>query len=195
MSVGRDCVNYGLTSEVHIISTNVLCAGKLHCRVDLTHIAKRLPNVTYNPKQMSCATLRHRKIGKASCVAVLFASGHMSVNGSKNTTQAKVNFRCFARLIQKLGYPVRLETIRVLSISATARLPYFVIPDIKYAVRELGAVYEPEIHNSACLKVKGMSLLIFHSGSLVVTGLRFGQSHRKLLHRIINNLIHNGKEA
>ena len=144
---------------------------------------------------MSCETLRNRNIGGGSCVALVFESGHMSVNGSRNTTEAKVNFRRFARPIQKLGYAVRLETIRVVAISATARLPYFVLPDMTYAVHQLGAVYEPEIHNAACLKVKGMSLLIFQSGSIVMTGLRFGQCHRRLLHRMINNLVHNGREA
>ncbi len=192
---GKDYVFYGLTCEVEINTTNVLCAGMLGCHIGLNNVAQKLPNVVYNPKKMSCLTLRHRKIGKGKCAAVLFRTGYLSVNGSITVEEAKTNFRKFARLIQRLGYPVTLSKINIQCISAVARLPKFLAPNMKHAVKRLGATYEPELNNSACIKRAGVCLLLFSSGALVITGLKLGRGHRKELQRLIKSIVYNCKKS
>ncbi len=186
---------YGLTCEVEINTTNVLCAGMLGCAVDLKKLAGKMANVVYNPKKMSCLTMKHRKIGRGRCAAVLFRTGYLSVNGSETVREARINFRQFARLIQRQGYPVSLCKIDIQCISAVARLPKFLKPNMKHAVKRLGASYEPEISNSACIKSLGVCLLLFASGGMVITGIKLGRGHRKVVRKIIKSIVYNCKKS
>ena len=192
MNEGRDYVNYGLTCEVEIRATNILCAADLGCPMNLTDIADKLPNTIFDPSKMQCVTMRHRRIGDGRCVALIFSSGYMSVNGSRSVSEAKCNLRRFARLLQKIGYGVKLTCIKIQSISAFARLPETIKPNLDYVIKNLGGSYEPELINAVCLQVDGMCMLVFHSGGIVLTGLRFGRGHRDLVHRIVNNIVMNG---
>ncbi len=193
MNVGKDYANFGLTSEVEIKTSNVVCAADLGCQFDLLYIAKSASNVTYNPCKITCAIIRNRKIGLGKCVALIFRRGYICVNGNSNVRDARKHLRQFARLLQKKwGYGVTLNTIHILSMSAFAHLPKICKPDMDYVVKCLGGQYEPELMNSACIKKNGLCMLVFHSGGLVFTVLKFGKGHRKLVHSLIDTIIMNG---
>ncbi len=167
----------------------------LGCPVDLKYIAGKMSNVVYNPKKMSCLTMKHRKIGRGRCAAVLFRTGYLSVNGSQTVMEARRNFRQFARRIQRLGYPVTLCKIDIQCISAVARVPKFLKPNMKHAVKRLGASYEPEISNSACIKRSGVCILLFASGGIVLTGIKLGRGHRKVVRKLIRSIVYNCKRS
>ena len=190
---GKDYVFYGLTCEVEIDTTNVLCAGMLGCPINLRSVASRLGNAVYNPSQMSCLTIRNRKIGRGKCAAVIFRTGYMSVNGSATVEEARTNFRQFARILHRMGYEIDISKIQIQCISAVARLPANLKPNMKHAMKRLGASYEPELHNSASIKRSGVCLLLFPTGAMVITGLKLGRGHRRVVHRLIKSIVYNSK--
>ena len=115
---------------------------------------------------------RHKKIGFGRAVAIIFESGYISLNGSKSVTEARCNMRQFLRILQKMGYEIRLCSIKIQAISACCTIPPRVKVNINDLVSYLGGEYEPEILQACVFKREGVSFVVFPSGSVLITGIR-----------------------
>ena len=167
------CGKYGSRSNImNVTVSNVLASCRLGCEFDLHDLTHRLTNTTFDPSKMKCMTWRHRKIGKGSCVAILFSSGYLSVNGNKSVKEARKNVRQFARILQRKGYDIRLTRVDIQAISATSRLPKITSSCMKMIVEKIGGNYEPEIFSAAIFKKNNMCFLLFASGNIVITGIK-----------------------
>lgn len=88
----------------------------LACPLDLMKINFRTRNSEYNPSRFSGIVMRIRE---PHTTALLFKSGKMVVTGARNEDDSRLAARKYARIIQKLGFPVSL-TLEVSSFSVAA---------------------------------------------------------------------------
>uniref|UniRef100_A0A3Q1FLN5 Uncharacterized protein n=1 Tax=Acanthochromis polyacanthus TaxID=80966 RepID=A0A3Q1FLN5_9TELE len=94
---------------------NVVSRVNLGCRLDLNLIARNTWNVKYNPKV-------HRvliQIRRPRTTASIFSSGVLICMGATSIEESKVAARRFARIMQKLGFPVRFLNFKIQLIMAT----------------------------------------------------------------------------
>jgi transcription initiation factor TFIID TATA-box-binding protein len=150
---------------VHI--TNTLCSSNLGCTFDLSDLCGKISNGIYNPKKFPALIWHHRNI-KAKCL--LFRTGYISLNGAKTMEEARKCIRQYARLLQKMGYQVKLTKIKLNTMSAVHQLS----GPVNYIdiVNALQATYEPEIFTAAMLKREGVHFTIFRTGKILITGLK-----------------------
>jgi len=146
--------------------TNVVVQTDLHVAIDLRDLANNTRDFIYDPAIFTGAIWKHRKIG--GCCLV-FHNGKINCNGNRNFQQAKKRIRQYARVIQKLGYEVKLEKIELVTMTAVHQLSS--ILDYNKVCNILGATYEPEIHNAAMLKRGKVHYNCFQSGKIVITGV------------------------
>ena len=65
-------------------------------------------NAEYNPKRFAAVIMRIRE---PRTTALIFSSGKMVCTGAKSEEDSRMAARKYARIVQKLGFPVRLPTI------------------------------------------------------------------------------------
>lgn len=84
----------------NIVSTVNLC-----CKLDLKKIALHARNAEYNPKRFAAVIMRIRE---PRTTALIFSSGKMVCTGAKSEDDSRLAARKYARIIQKLGFQVRI---------------------------------------------------------------------------------------
>lgn len=147
--------------------TNVVVHAALHTTIDLEHLAKSIIDIRYDPTIFPAVIWQHRKIG-GNCL--VFKNGKLNCSGSSSVQQAKKRLRQYARLIQKLGYDVVLNKIDLITMSAVHQLSSRL--DFTQLCKDLHASYEPDVHNAAMLKRGRLHFNCFHTGKVVITGIK-----------------------
>ena len=152
---------------------NVVAGVNLNCLIDLKVVALYARNADYKPKRFQAVVLRRRD---PRCTALVFHSGKMQLLGTKSVADAKLAARKFARMIQKLGFNVRLDGFNVQNIVANA--------DFRVGVRLEGfnekhypfANWHPELFPGCIYKIRQPDLhltaLVFHLGKVVILGAK-----------------------
>ena len=144
--------------------TNVVVQTDLRTSIDLTRLARTATNIVYDPRVFSAAIWKHRKIG--GCCLV-FNTGKLSCNGNRSIEQARKRIRQYARLIQKNGV---IKKIDVITMTAVHQVSSGL--DLNKMRSMLGATYEPDVHNAAMLKRGRVHYSCFHTGKVVIMGIR-----------------------
>ncbi len=188
-------MNYGLTCEVVLKTTNVLCGVNLNTTIDTAYIANASCNTVLHNGKMRCLTWRQRHISDGQSVAVLFSCGKMTVTGNRTIHSAIKNCRKFCRLIQKFGFDVNIGQIKILAISVCAKFPNDIKPDIPWICANYGGQYEPELHNACKVKLNRINVQVFASGSLNITGLQNTSTSKETLKSFIYDIVIHGKQA
>ena len=153
-------------SDLYI--TNMVVQACLNVDLTLNNVIRRINDAQYKPFRFSGIIWNHKKI-QASCL--LFNNGKLVCHGTRNMDQARLCIRQYARLIEKLGYPVRLTNIRLVTASAVGNIKKKL--DLVSVARFFThAQYEPELFNACMLKVDRLNFSIFSSGKIVVTGIK-----------------------
>lgn len=147
--------------------TNVVVQTDLHNIIDLTHLTNNSRDIRYDPRVFSAAIWKHKKIG--GCCLV-FRTGKLNCNGNRSVDEARKRIRQYARLIQKHGFGGNLQNIDIITMSAV----YQVSSNFDFNKLQgiLGATYEPELHNAAMLKRGKIHYNCFHTGKVVITGIK-----------------------
>jgi len=147
--------------------TNIVVQAKLNVKLSLKDIVYKIRDAKYQPKRFSAICWNHKKIA-GSCL--LFNNGKMVCHGSHTMAEARVIVRQYGRLVQKLGYPVKLTDVCLVTASALAAVGHSInLNEVsKYMP---GATYEPELFNAAIIKKNGLHFAIFCSGKVVITGI------------------------
>lgn len=156
--------------RVHIkmvLITNVVVQADLQASIDLRHLANWTRDICYNPGKFSGAIWQHRIIG-GNCL--VFSNGKLCCNGNKTIPEARRRLRQYSRLIQRLGVPVKLHAIKVITMSAVHQLSGRL--DLSQVCTTSGASYDPEFFNAAMMKRGRMHFNCFHTGKVVITGIR-----------------------
>ncbi|XRB19575.1 transcription initiation factor TFIID TATA-box-binding protein [Pseudoscourfieldia marina] len=162
---------------------NVVSTCNLNCELDLKQIAMHARNAEYNPKRFAAVIMRIRE---PKTTALIFASGKVVVTGAKGEDEAKQAARKYARIIQKLDFPVKFADFKVQNMVGSA--------DVKFPIRLEGlsfthghySSYEPELFPGLIYRMKRpkVVLLIFVSGKVVLTGAK----HRDEIYEAFENI-------
>lgn len=84
---------------------NCVATVNLGCDLNLQKINFRTRNSEYNPSRFHGVIMRIRE---PRCTALIFRSGKVVCTGARNEVDANLGTRKFARILQKLGYPVMI---------------------------------------------------------------------------------------
>lgn len=154
---------------------NIVEIARFNTQIDLEDVAIHARNSEYNPHRFKALILR---IQEPKATALIFGKGSMNIIGTKTTADANLAMRKFAKSLQILKYPkLKITEDYVanmvatcsagfqIDLSAFSRSPQF---------RDL-CVYNTELFSGMTFKIilsneKKMTLLIFRSGKIVLTG-------------------------
>lgn len=151
-----------------MIITNVVYSVHLGCPIDLRHLCYRISNVRYDPRKFPGLIWQHKTIG-GNCL--VFSNGVINCNGKATSIQeGRQRLRHYARRLQRLGYPVYLKDIKCITASASHTLSSEL--DIQLLAKERQILYEPELFPAANFKKDGVNFCCFHSGKVVITGIK-----------------------
>ena len=135
-------------------------------------VAFKARNAEYNPRKVNAVVLRFRS---PRATALVYSNGKVMVTGSHSADDARTTCKKVAKIVSKCGHPlVRYAEFKIENIVAST--------DVRYPVRLEGLAYE---HRGSCsyepelfpglvyrLLEPKISLLIFVSGKIVITGGR-----------------------
>ena len=155
--------------------TNVVVQANLACSIDLRALIYRLSNARYDPRSFSGLIWQHRKIG-GNCL--LFSNGTINCNGKCLSIQeARRRLRRYARVLQRMGYAVRLTQIRIVTASAVHQLSGRIDP----RKLPMDFSYEPEIFPAVMFRRNGVHYICHLSGKLMITGLKCSRDCTKCI--------------
>ncbi len=143
---------------------NIMCTVDLGCRLNLPYIARNSVNLEYNPEKFNPIVMRIRN---PKCTALIFTSGKIVCAGTKTESEAKSCARKFARIIQKLGFPVKFLNYRITNIAASCELGYSV--NLHKIFSPSFTEYNPEIFPALIYRRDGITILTFKSGKVILT--------------------------
>ena len=163
---------------------NIVSTANMGCLLDLREIALKAKNAEYNPKKFAAVIMR---IKEPKTTALIFSSGKMVCTGARTEEESKKASRTYAKIILKLGFPVRFSQFTVQNIVASC--------DAKFPVRLEGLAnaylkfcsYEPEMFPGLIFHMLDpkIVLLIFVSGKIVLTGAK----NREDIYKAYNNIL------
>ena len=163
---------------------NIVSTANLKCTLDLREIALKAKNAEYNPKKFAAVIMR---IEEPKTTALIFASGKMVCTGARNEEESKQASRTYAKIILKLGFPVKFSEFTVQNIVASC--------DVKFPIRLEGLAssylkfcsYEPEMFPGLIFHMiePKIVLLIFVSGKIVLTGAK----NREDIYKAYQNIL------
>ena len=150
---------------------NIVSTANLKCILDLREIALKAKNAEYNPNRFAAVIMR---IKEPKTTALIFSSGKMVCTGARTEEESRVASRTYAKIILKLGFPVKFTEFTVQNIVASC--------DVKFPIRLEGLAndcskvssYEPEMFPGLIFHMiePKIVLLIFVSGKIVLTGAK-----------------------
>ena len=149
--------------------TNIVYTANVGCSLDLRKLCYRLSNTRYDPRRFPGLIWQHKRIG-GNCL--VFANGVINCNGKTTSVQEGCQrVRKYARCLQRLGFPVKLKDVKCVTISASHTLSDTL--DLEHMAKDRPSVaYEPELFPAANFKVEGVNFCCFHTGKVVITGLK-----------------------
>ena len=150
---------------------NIVSTANFKCQLDLREIALKAKNAEYNPKRFAAVIMRIRE---PKTTALIFASGKMVCTGARSEDESKTAAKQYARIIKKLGFPVKFSEFKIQNIVGSC--------DVKFPIRLEGLSnqhsrfcnYEPEMFPGLIYRMikPKIVLLIFVSGKIVLTGAK-----------------------
>ncbi|XP_008291238.1 TATA-box-binding protein-like [Stegastes partitus] len=163
----RPCIRPLLSWFRVFASRNVVSVVNLGCRLDLDLIARTAWNVVYSAQVSHMLTMRIRK---PRTTANIFYTGKLVCTGATSMEESKVAARRFARIVQKLGFPVRFLNFRIQMIVATCDTFPVSLENLVRAHKE-HCCYDPELFSCVFYKLQpGQRIIIPWTGRLTLTG-------------------------
>lgn len=173
------------TGEPGLVPTlqNVVSTVNLACPLDLMKINFRTRNSEYNPSKFSGIVMRIRE---PHTTALLFRSGKMVITGARNEADSRLAARKYARIIQKLGFPVKFLDFKVQNIVGTCDLRFPIRVENLNQMHGQFSSYEPELFPGLIYRMvkPRVVLLIFVNGKVVMTGARTREELQEALDNI-----------
>ena len=126
------------TPEIDIHVTNVVSDFGTRCHLNLRQIATKGSNVIYKREQGVSWLQRLRprphpscrsqavfmKLRKPSATASIRSSGRITITGSTSEADGKKSSRRVARILQKMGFKVRMTGFRIVNVLGIVNLPF-----------------------------------------------------------------------
>jgi len=124
------------------------------------------------------------KIRNPNSTASIWSSGKITCTGSTSEQNAYRASRRFARILQRLQYPVRFCKFRVVNVLGTCIMPFGIRITHFSKDHKDNASYEPELHPGVTYKIKEpkATLKIFSTGSVTVTAPSVANVQAAIVH-------------
>ena len=153
---------------------NVVATGTMNQKVDLNAVVKGITGVEYRPEQFPGLVFRLKRPKTAT---LIFSSGKMVCTGARSGKESRTAILKVVKELKKVGIIILSKPdFKVVNIVASASLGGNV--DLEKTVVALRhAMYEPEQFPGLIYRMgePNVVILIFASGSLVVTGAKVEQ--------------------
>ncbi len=174
------------TEEIVTIQ-NVVATGTMNQEIDLNAVIKNCPSAEYHPERFPGLVLRLKRPRTAT---LIFNSGKIVCTGAKSEKESRKAIMKVAKELKKVGIIIiKKPSFKVVNIVASASLGGNV--DLEKTVVAFDhAMYEPEQFPGLILRMHEpkVVILIFASGSLVVTGAKVEQNIYDAVHKLHKNL-------
>ncbi|MGV9172264.1 MAG: TATA-box-binding protein [Promethearchaeia archaeon] len=143
---------------------------KIEDTIDLTQIARKHPEVEYNPERFPGLVMR---IEKPRATILIFSTGKMVVTGLRKASEAPSVVDQVVDNIKKAGVEVENPEITIQNIVASGDLHTNVDLNMAAIVMEF-AMYEPEVFPGLIYRMQEPKtvFLIFSTGRIVCTGAK-----------------------
>jgi len=162
---------------------NVVASAALNQKVDLNAVVKGYPDVEYRPDLFPGLVFRLKRPKTAT---LIFSTGKMICTGAKSGKESRRAIMKVVKELKKDGIIIISKPdLKVVNLVASASLGGKV--DLEKAVTTLGkAMYEPEQFPGLIYRMDEpkVVILIFASGSLVVTGATKEQDVHDAVHKL-----------
>jgi len=162
---------------------NVVATATLNQKVDLNAVVKSYPGVEYRPEQFPGLVFRLKRPKTAT---LIFSTGKMVCTGAKSGKESRRAVMIVVKELKKDGIIiVSKPDLKVVNIVASASLGGKV--DLEKTVSTLRkTIYEPEQFPGLIYRMDEpkVVILIFASGSLVVTGAKKEQDVYDAVHKL-----------
>ncbi|KAI5518579.1 DNA-templated transcription, initiation [Trichomonas vaginalis G3] len=150
---------------------NVIALAQYSCnKLNLVSIASTIRNAEYKPKRIKAVVIRIRD---PKATGLVFSNGKINIVGCRSVEDAKRAAHKFRKMLQQIGYDVKLVNITISSIVATIHTPFNIaIAQIASADgHKLFCQYRPEKFAGLIYRLTDpqCTMLIFQSGSIVLT--------------------------
>ncbi|XVF14934.1 hypothetical protein REPUB_Repub09cG0103900 [Reevesia pubescens] len=157
---------------------NIVSTVNLDCALDLKSIALHARNAEYNPRRFAAVIMRIRE---PKTTALIFSSGKIVCTGAKTQEQSRLAARKYTRVLQKLGFDVKFTDFKIQNMVASCNIT------VPISLVRLGhshyefSTYEPELFPGLIYRMRQpkITMLIFPSGKLVITGAKREAEIRK----------------
>lgn len=162
---------------------NCVSTINLGCELNLQTINFRTRNSEYNPKRFHGVVMRIRE---PRTTALIFRSGKIVCTGARTEEAALLACKKFARIIQKLGFKIRITDFKIQNIVATCDLRFPIKLENLNQVHGQFSSYEPELFPGLIYRMikPRLVLLIFVNGKIVFTGAKSRQDLKDSLDNI-----------
>ncbi|KAK9672740.1 hypothetical protein RND81_12G120800 [Saponaria officinalis] len=150
---------------------NIVSTVNLDCKLDLTKIALHARNAEYNPKRFAAVIMRIRD---PKTTALIFTSGKVVCTGAKTESGLKLAARKYARIIQKLGFPVNLKDFTIQNVVGSCDVQFPIRLELFHCFSGGFSRYDPELFPGLIYRMVSpkIVMLIFVSGKVVITGAK-----------------------
>ncbi|XP_011867682.1 PREDICTED: TATA-box-binding protein [Vollenhovia emeryi] len=162
---------------------NVVSTVNLQTELKLMYINVRTRNSEYNPARFTGLIMR---IQNPRATALIFRSGKLVCTGARSEEDSLLAAKKFARIIQKLGFPVKFASFKIQNIVATCDLKFPIKLENLSQMHSQFSSYEPELYPGLTYRMVSprVVLLIFVNGKVVLTGAK----DRTELQKALNNI-------
>ena len=139
-------------------------------KVDLNQIARKLPDVEYNPERFPGLVMR---IEKPKATILIFSTGKMVITGLRKASESGKVVQKVIKNIKKAGIYVKNPVITIQNIVASGDLHTNIDLNMAAIVMEY-AMYEPEVFPGLIYRMQDPKtvFLIFSTGRIVCTGAK-----------------------
>lgn len=139
-------------------------------KVDLNLIARKLPDVEYNPERFPGLVMR---IEKPRATILIFSTGKMVITGLRKASESGKVVQKVIKNIKKAGIDVKNPVITIQNIVASGDLHTNIDLNMAAIVMEY-AMYEPEVFPGLIYRMQDPKtvFLIFSTGRIVCTGAK-----------------------
>ena len=172
---------------------NTIASCQLRVEVDLKKVAFRIRNAEYNPRKVNAVVVRFRT---PRATAMIYQPGKVMITGAKSEEEAALAARKAAKMVFKCGYEAAVfSEFKVENLVASTDVRFPVRLETVAHEHRATSSYEPELFPGLVYRLFSpkVSILVFVSGKVVITGARSRLEIREAFEKIYPVLYDNRK--
>lgn len=165
---------------------NIVCTAKLSNEINLLKIFETTSsiNIFYDPKHFNAMII---KIKYPKATGLLFHTGKIVCIGAKSIADTMNFLSLISNLLIKSGYHSTICDLKICNVVGSGSLNSNLDLISLAKTYKKYVEYEPELFPGARLCFPGIkgTAILFHTGKIIVTGLKSESDMRKFYNRVV----------